>query len=68
MDTGIYAGVSHDDSTVHQKDKVLPEKDEADAVFLCKKKRKSLRCSFGKNNIDGEKSEKNKYPYHFRNV
>ena len=37
MDTGIYAGVSHDDSTVHQKNKVLPEKDEADAVFLCKK-------------------------------
>ena len=36
-DTGIYAGVSHDDSTVHQKNKVLPEKDEVDAVFLCEK-------------------------------
>ena len=33
----------YDDSTVHQKNKVLPEKDEADAVFLCKKKRKSQR-------------------------
>lgn len=36
-DTGIYAGVSHDDSTVHQKNKVLPEKDEVDALFLCEK-------------------------------
>ena len=37
MDTGIYAGVSHDDSTVHQKNKVLPEKDEAIAEFSCKR-------------------------------
>jgi len=37
MDTGIYAGVSHDDSAAHQKNKVLPEKDEVDEVFLCKK-------------------------------
>lgn len=33
----FYAGVSHDDSTVHQKNKVLPEKDEAIAEFSCKR-------------------------------